>query len=350
VRLRGSIELLALPFVAGVALSCAFPWTDPPLAASASLILASAFICLAFFLSGTSSVACMLASFALLGIFCNTSSSLVEFRLFDIGELMDIGPVSGRIDALPFSDKRANALLKALLTGDRSSLDVSLSGDFRKAGAAHILALSGLHLGILYAVVARSLLFLGNSMWARKLRAVLIIPSALIYSLATGASPSIVRAFLFISLRELGRLHPERKAGNLSVFCTALVIQLAISPSVIKSAGFQLSYLAMLGIFLFNDRLCSFFPEAGYPSPMRKLWSMISVSLSCQILTAPLVWFRFHSFPKFFLLTNLLALPLSELFILSGIASLCIPAPFVLKISEMLFAFLTGSLKVIAGM
>ena len=169
-----------------------------------------------------------------------------------------------------------------------------------------------------------------------------------------GAGPSLVRAFLFIGLNETLRLlHRPRKP--LRVFCVALFVQLALDPSVIRSLGFQLSYLAMAGIFLLYPALERFYPEGGRYNPFRWMWKAAAMSLSCQAFTAPLVWLRLHTFPKFFLLTNLLAIPLTTLTVWGGVVCIGLSAAGVcpkllVDATDALCRLLTGVLEIIAAM
>ena len=197
---------------------------------------------------------------------------------------------------------------------------------FRKSGASHILALSGLHLGVIYICIRRLLAPTGNSLPASILRSTLTVGLCGFYTMATGASPSIVRAFLFILIHEAGSHAPGRHHSPIATLCIALTIQLALRPDLISSAGFQLSYLAMLGITLLFPRLESWYPDSGRPDPVRKIWKAAALSISCQAFTAPAAWVHFRSFPPYFLITNLIALPLTELIIITAIAALLLQA------------------------
>lgn len=216
------------------------------------------------------------------------------------------------VRAIPFGMEATGNFIVALLTGDRSGLDKDTVNCFRQSGASHILALSGLHLGFIYLLIRKATLPLGNFPSSRIIRYIFICLFSIFYTLMTGASPSTVRALLFILIRESAILFPERSTGNAGMFATALIIQLAANPSVISSIGFQLSYLAMLGIFLFARPLQNFFPEGKSFILMKKIWDNMAMTLCCQVFTAPLCWHYFHSFPKYFLLTNLFALPLTS--------------------------------------
>ena len=242
------------------------------------------------------------------------------------------------LSRIPFPHQRTNALLRALLTGKRDMLDRATTAAFRKAGASHILALSGLHLGIIYLIISRLLFFLGKSRRASILRSAIIVGLCGAYTAATGAGPSIVRAFIFITLAEIARNCPGRRRSGVNIWCTALLIQLCVRPSVISSVGFQLSYLAMLGTFTLFPVLRDWYPSAGPKKdrflPVKRIWEMMALSISCQVFTAPLVWLRFHTFPKYFLLANLISLPLTEALIVGGLACTGLEA---IKISPRFF-------------
>ena len=167
---------------------------------------------------------------------------------------------------------------------------------------------------------------MGNSRAARTVKASLTILLCGYYTLATGASPSIVRAFLFILVNECGRSLSGRRHSPAGTFCIALTVQLALWPQVISSTGFQLSYLAMLGITVLFPRLEKWYPDSGRPDPLRYIWKCAALSLSCQLFTAPVAWLRFRSLPLYFLITNLIALPLTEAVIILAIVVLLLQA------------------------
>lgn len=259
------------------------------------------------------------------------------------------------LESVPFRNPETPALLKALLCGDRTSLSGDTVRTFREAGASHLLALSGLHIGIIYLMLSRLFAPLGHSPASRTAKGILTVLFAFFYALMTGASPSILRATLFIAINETaGLLH--RKKDPLKVLCLALVLQLAFSPPSIRSVGFQLSYAAMLGIFLIHPRLSAFYPRTGKgPDPVRKIWETASLSLSCQITTAPVAWLYFRSFPVYFLITNLIAIPLTTLLVGTSILTLLlfrtgICPEVMISLTGLLADALLGSLQIIASM
>lgn len=310
------VVLISFPFAAGVALAqfCPLSLFHLSLAAVAVLML----LALAGALRGRIWYGLL---FFAAGVLCGSTGSTVGAGMA-ADPSWPAGPAVfhralARTDALirsiPFPHGETNALLRALLTGLRDGLPRETVASFRSAGASHILALSGLHLGIIYLLLSKLLSLMGNGRVAYVVRSVVVVADCAFYTLMTGAGPSIVRAFLFICINEMMRHAPGRRKSPVAVWCIALLVQLVISPWVIRSVGFQLSYLAMLGIFVLFPWLEGFYekPARGW-SPMRWAWSSMALSISCQVFTAPLVWLRFGTFPKYFLLTNLIALPLTS--------------------------------------
>ena len=272
--------------------------------------------------------------FMITGIFCSLSYSLTsgipEYSngFIDPAAEKAVGQLRATIDAIPYPSETTGPLVKALLTGDKSDLTKEITGIFRDSGASHILALSGLHLGVLYLILTRLTLPMGNSPRARKLRYSLIIGAALFYSIMTGAAPSIIRAFLFITINETAKLL-GRKREPVRVLLAALTIQLALKPDVISSVGFQLSYMAMAGIFLLYPTLEGIYPSSSGTrwskiNPFRKIWNAAMLSISCQIFTGPIAWHYFHTFPKYFILTNLIALPLTSAIMTLSVATIAL--------------------------
>ena len=257
------------------------------------------------------------------------------------------------IDAIPFRNEDTSALLKALLTGNRESLPKHITDAFRASGASHILALSGLHLGIIYGILVKILGVLGNSLKARIIRSSLIISACGFYTMATGAGPSITRAFLFILLGETARLTGRsNRLGH--ILAASLLIQLTFDPLSAGSVGFQLSYAAMAGIAFIYPHLSGLWPQ-GASGPLGWIWKSASMSISCQLTTGPIAWHYFGTFPQYFILTNMIALPLTGIIVPFSIAvillSLTGSCPgIIIKSLEGIIAVMTDALEIISTM
>lgn len=303
--------------------------------------------------------------FIVTGIFCSLNyhiaSGIPEYGsgIVSTAAAKAVGHLRATIDAIPYPSETTGPLVKALLTGDKSDLPKEITGIFRDSGASHILALSGLHLGVLYLLLTRLTSPLGNSPKARKSRCSLIIVAALFYSIMTGATPSIIRAFLFITINETARLL-GRKREPVRVLLAALTVQLALKPDVISSVGFQLSYMAMAGIFLLYPTMERIYPAPSGSrlsrfNPFRKIWNAAMLSISCQIFTGPIAWYYFHTFPKYFILTNLAALPLTSAIMTLSVATIALsflgicPEPLVI-LNDHAMQALVFCLEIISGL
>lgn len=356
-------------FTAGAAAGLALyafvarPGSDPSsgyLLASASFILCLSAMAL-ISLSRRKTPARIFLLYSALGIFCANASEVSGLGLhgretwFTAFAVTSADRVRELIDSIPFSSDDSAQLIKALLTGDKSGLDKQIIKSFRDSGAAHILALSGLHLGIIYMILLWATSVLGSSPRAKIVRGTTIIVISGYYTIATGAAPSLTRAFLFIVLNESAKLL-HRKIPPLRVFCTALLIQTACNPEVLRSVGFQLSYLAMAGIFILFPVLKAWFPAGGSGwNIARKIWNAAALTISCQIFTAPLVWYRFRSFPLYFLITNILAIPITEAVMITATATVILsgtglcPA-FLVTVTDWTTSALIFIMEVISGL
>lgn len=349
------IRKVSIPLVVGVIVAAGVG--PSPVAASISLGLA----CIVLLLLASKrrcGYPVAYALFFLCGFSAFCSASIAGGPRLDIP--FSARPVSELILGMPFAHESTGDLVNALVTGDRSGLDPGISRAFRLSGASHILALSGLHLGIIYALMSSLLSVCGNSPAAIRFRCIATTFCAALYTFATGAGPSTVRALLFICINEAASLHPDRKKDSLSVLWTALTVQLAANPLIIGSAGFQLSYLAMLGIFTCYPILRDFYPKAGGKIASRldlpgRIWNSAALSISCQLFTAPLAAVLFGTFPKYFLLTNLIALPLTELLITESLVCMILQLPglcpaVMLDMVDRTAEALTSSLGIISRM
>ena len=217
----------------------------------------------------------------------------------------------------------AYAVVAAMALGDKSALTQDLKDVYSVTGASHVLALSGLHLGIIYTLLS---LFVFRRRW-QVLSQVLIILSVWAFVLLVGMSTSVVRSAVMLSVYALLSLgHRDRMSVNTLAF-TAIVM-LMISPMSLFDIGFQMSYMAVLSILLFMPLMAYVFREEYLMSHrvVRWLWGMITVSLSAQIGTAPLIAYYFGRFSCYFLLTNFIVIPAAMLILYLSMVVFLIPS------------------------
>ena len=218
--------------------------------------------------------------------------------------------------------EKESGLAEALLLGFRQDLDKELLQSYVLSGVVHIIAISGLHLALIFTILK----FLMRPIYKRRpgkwIAAFSIIAMLWAFSFLSGASPSVLRSALMFSLLVIAENLNKHGSVYNSLFSSAFIL-LCIDPSWLWDIGFQLSYLAVLSIVIFYKpvyHLINFSPRIP-----DLLWQSIALTLSAQILTAPICILNFHQFPVYFLPANLLAVPLSSL-ILIGEILLCIIA------------------------
>ncbi len=361
-----------LPFAAGILLSTGsalIKYQHLPAASTLSLLLTSMILMFMFNPSWRAGLwagmdRIMIAGLGICaGLFMGCSSLMMDISSYETAFGLRAAGFGHRlgaaIDALGFENESTNAVIKALITGERNDIPPSVTDAFRESGASHILSLSGFHLGIVYGIVRWTLAGLGNTPKALRVKSAITVSLCGFYTLATGAGPSIVRAFLFILLGETARLL-HRRQTTASVLFSALFLQLAFSPSSISSVSFQLSYAAMAGIAYIYPWLRDLWPgipqdDRPFTRGVRWIWNSAALSISCQLTTGPLAWFYFDSFPQHFLLTNLIAIPLTSLIIPLALATLLLSSlglcpAIILKATETLVQALSAALEIIAGM
>ncbi len=204
----------------------------------------------------------------------------------------------------------------ALLLGYEDWLDPELEQSYSLAGVLHVLCVSGMHVGLIYGVMAWLLSFMEKKSWLRHFRYFLLILLIWFYALITGFSPSIIRACAMLSFVIAGKWM-NKEANVYNLLCCSCLLLFTMDPFLILSAGFQLSFLAVCGIvFLHNLILPLWVPPNKI---LYRIWELMSISIAAQIATFPLSIFLFHQFPNYFLLGNLAIIPLSTLVMYSGL-------------------------------
>lgn len=205
------------------------------------------------------------------------------------------------------------SVLAAMTLGDKTALTKELHEVYAVTGASHVLALSGLHLGILYFVL--SLLMLGRRQASTRVVLILAVWS---FAFLVGLPVSVVRSALMISLFALFSLG-GRGHASINVLCFSAIITLCLNPDALYDIGFQLSYMAVFSILTVLP-LMECWVSARWVqrhAVLGRLWSIVAVTLAAQMGVGPLLAFYFGRFSVLFLLTNLFVLPLAWL-ILTG--------------------------------
>lgn len=220
-----------------------------------------------------------------------------------------IEDAKGRFKELALSD-RVYSISMALLLGDRNALDDDLMQTYRNVGLIHILCVSGMHLGVFAYMVLLMFSFLRVKTWQIHLKFIIVCLTIWLYAYLTGMSTSVLRAAFMFSFVFYGKSYRHGLSTYRSLVVSALIL-LIINPNWIYDIGFQLSYAAVLSIVVFNP-----FIKKMY-KPENKIvlfvWDLVTVSISAQLLTYPLILYYFGQFPIYFLLSNIFVTPFAGL-------------------------------------
>ncbi|MFT7197993.1 MAG: competence protein ComEC [Marinoscillum sp.] len=216
-------------------------------------------------------------------------------------------------------DDRERSILTALLLGIKDYLDDDLQTAYASAGAMHVLAVSGLHVGIVFIMLS----FLCKSWKDTKVGNIIFtIGSVLIiwlYALVTGFSPSVMRATTMFTVIIISS-GLSRRANIYNSLGIAAIVLILFDPFMIYSVGFQLSFVAVLGIVILHPRLYHLIDFNTKVTDY--IWSITCVSIAAQLATFPLSMLYFHQFPTYFLISNLVVIPAATVMLGAGIGML----------------------------
>lgn len=219
--------------------------------------------------------------------------------------------------------QKEQVIAKALILGIRDGLDNQVKRSFSAAGAMHVLAVSGLHVGIIIAIISFLLRPISKRRNGKVISAIISLSFLWLYAMIAGLSPSILRAATMFSVMVIGQAYNTRQNIYNSLALSAAILLFA-NPNFLFSVGFQLSYIAVLGIVYI------------YPMIHRKLvfnnfileqmWSFTCLSIAAQLATFPLTLYYFHQFPVYFLISNLVVIPAAMLIMIIGLALILVGA------------------------
>ena len=207
-------------------------------------------------------------------------------------------------------------IAEALLIGYKEDLDKDLVQAYSNTGVVHIIAISGLHLGLIYAVL---LWVLSRLPWIKKSRhvkAILLIVCLWLFSLLTGGAASVLRSAVMFTVIVTGKYYFRQSSVYNSLAASAFIL-LCYNPYYLWDVGFQLSYLAVIGIVALQQPIyrAVYIKNKG----LQKIWQMMSVTIAAQVAAFPICIYYFHQFPNLFLFTNLLVIPLSTVILFGEI-------------------------------
>ena len=220
-------------------------------------------------------------------------------------------------------DGSVYAVVAAMSLGDKSQLTKNLRETYALTGASHILALSGLHLGIIYTLLS---LLLNRRRWQVASQVVIIV-CIWLFVFLVGMPASVVRSAVMLTVYALLSLgHRDKMSVNTLAF--AVIVMLLFNPMALFDIGFQLSFMAVLAILLFYPLFERVWSQSFYLNhrAFKWVWAMLAVSCAAQIGVAPLIAYYFGRFSNYFLLTNLVVIPAATLILYLSLVVLLIPS------------------------
>ncbi|UKN01465.1 competence protein ComEC family protein [Paracrocinitomix mangrovi] len=213
-----------------------------------------------------------------------------------------------------------NAMVaNALLLGQKEYLDKDVLRSYSSAGAMHVLAVSGLHVGIVMLILMTFLKPFKKLKFGKNIYVIALLSGIWFYAFITGLSPSVMRAAVMFSFIIVGQELQRETNVYQSIMVSAFLLILT-DPYIIFQVGFQLSYLAVLGIVYLQPKIENLFYVKN--KILYKAWQISAVSIAAQIATFPLGLYYFHQFPNFFLLSNLLVIPMAFFILIVGMSYL----------------------------
>lgn len=214
-------------------------------------------------------------------------------------------------------NKKILSIVISLVLGNKNYMLEEVQENYSKTGTIHVLAVSGLHVGVFYLLVQYFLkfffFFLSDFHFIKEICSLIFL---WLFAIISGFSPSVVRATTMFSIISLGKIFKKKVTIYDSLAISSFII-LFYNPRMIFDIGFQLSYSAVLGIAMFNSRFKNIFSIQN--KFLNKIWAMISISLSAQLGTFPLTSYYFFVFPTYFLIGNILIVPLACFVLYGGI-------------------------------
>ena len=207
----------------------------------------------------------------------------------------------------------------AILLGNDETLEPDLRASYAATGVSHILCVSGMHVGVIFMILGFLLQPLDKTVRTRYLKNAILLASVWVYANITGLAPSVTRSAVMFTFVISGKFL-QRKTNVFHSLFTSLFVILAFKPLLIFELGFQFSYLAVFSIVLFQNKILKLYKPKTKVG--KYFWDLISVSIAAQMATAPIAVLYFGLFPNYFLLTNLVIIPISFAMTVTGVATL----------------------------
>lgn len=212
------------------------------------------------------------------------------------------------------------AFAEALLVGYRKGLDAETYQDYAKTGLSHLIAISGMHIGMIYFSLLKCLQFIPFFRQHKKAAIPLALVGIWFFACITGLPASVLRSTIMFTLIGIGELG-KRKMSIYNNLCSSAFILLMIHPSWLFDPGFQLSYLAVFSLAVLYKPIYHAFYSRNFF--IDTLWQLTAASIAAQVFTFPVILYYFHQFPFLFIINNLVGIILTTVILYLEIVLLC---------------------------
>ncbi len=238
-------------------------------------------------------------------------------------------------------------VLAALVTGHEEDLTSDTLRAYSTTGALHVLSVSGMHVGIIFLMLDLILKHLEKIKHGKSIRLILSLCALWFYAFFTGLSPSVLRACTMFSFLQTGKYF-QKSPNSLNTLLSSGFVLLLINPYLATEVGFQLSFCAVGGIIIFYQRIYKIYQPSTWI--MKQAWSITAVSLAAQLSTFPMGLLYFHQFPNYFLLSNLIIIPLTTIILYAGMLYIMVsPIAFVNSLVGWITNYLLYFLRKMVG-
>lgn len=221
-----------------------------------------------------------------------------------------------------FTNPESNAFAKSLLFGIKTEMSYSLKTAYQQLGILHIIAISGMHLDILFKLLEKCTRWLPNKTWARWTKLITLLLLVWSYTLIAHAGPSVVRASLFFSTILIGRFF-HQNIFSLNTISIGIMLVLLYNSQIISGIGLQLSYAAVVGIHFIYQPLVQLVPMDN--KFLQIAWSNLAISIAAQLTTLPIVLYYFHTSSSLTIIGNFLFVPLSSILLYGLLILMVLP-------------------------
>ena len=217
-------------------------------------------------------------------------------------------------------------IAEAMLIGYKSDLTTSLNSTYSNAGISHVIAISGMHLGLIYLIIEKTFIYFFRKRHLHIIAIMITLPLLWLFSMITGSSASVVRSAMMYSFIIVGNII-SKKSNSLNSLLGAGFMMNLIFPDILDDLGFQLSFAAVLSIILLYQPIRNTVYTKNRLLQMG--WNFVSLSISAQIITTPLVIYHFQRFSTYSLLNNIVVVPLSSIVLILEIILCLCPATII---------------------